>query len=203
MDGGRVLRALLAMRIEYARATKIAARTGQALAFILGLIGLFGNPFLVFIALFVWLGAEQEAAAVQVRSSIGGLPVHQVMLTDFQMLSPDESVARAVHYLLAGWQQEFPVLSGDQVVGILTRDDLIHAIRERGVEVPVRDAMQCNVQPVDSYEMLESVVDRLRHGKFRALPVMHHGRLVGILTMDNIAEFLMIRTAVANRGQSA
>jgi Zn-dependent protease/CBS domain-containing protein len=199
MDGGRVLRALLAMRMEYTRATKIAARTGQALAFIFGLIGLFGNPFLVFIALFVWLGAEQEAAAVQVGSSLNGLPIQRVMQTDFKTLSPDEPIARVVEYLLAGWQQEFPVVFGSQVLGILTRADLIDAIRKHGAEIPVRQAMQRDIQPVDSYEMLEGVVDRLGHGKSRALPVMHNGLLVGMLTMENIAEFLMIQTAVTDR----
>jgi Zn-dependent protease/predicted transcriptional regulator len=199
MDGGRVLRAILAMRMEYTRATRIAARTGQALAFVFGLIGLLGNPFLVFIALFVWLGAEQEAAAVQVGSSLTGLPVQRVMQTDFKALSPDEPIARAVEYLLAGWQQEFPVTFGSQVLGILTRADLIDAVRKHGVEIPVRDAMQRDIQTVDSYEMLEGVVNLLGHGKSRALPVMHNGHLVGMLTMENIAEYLMIQTAVTGR----
>ena len=94
MDGGRVLRAVLASRMEYTRATQFAARTGRGLAFIFGLIGLFGNPFLIFIALFVWLDAEQEAAGVQARSSVGGVPVRQVMLTNFHALAPDDRVQR-------------------------------------------------------------------------------------------------------------
>jgi Zn-dependent protease/CBS domain-containing protein len=199
MDGGRVLRALLAIRMEYPRATWIAARTGQALAFVLGVIGLFGNPFLIFIALFVWFGAEQEAAATQAQSSLGGIPVQCAMLKNFQTISPDESVTKAAAYLLAGWQKEFPVVWGSQVLGILTREDVIQAIQERGPETLVRDAMQRNVDSVGSDETLEGIVGRLRGGKSRALPVLHHGQLVGILTMENIAEFLRISTAVAHR----
>ena len=188
MDGGRVLRALLAIRMDYVRATVIAARTGQALAFVFGLVGLFGNPFLVFIALFVWLGAEQEAAAAQVRSAFGGIPVQQVMLTDFKVLSPDQPIAAAAEYLLAGWQQEFPVVFGDTVLGIVTRENLVQAIGERGTGAPVRDAMQRDVQTVDSHEMLEGVVGRLRDGKLRALPVIpgtarrhsNHGKHRGV-----------------------
>lgn len=199
MDGGRVLRALLAMRMEYPRATWIAARTGQALAFVLGFVGLFGNPFLMFIALFVWLGAAQEAATTQARSSLDGIPVQRAMLKNFQTISPDESVTKAAEYLLTGWQKEFPVVWGSQVLGILTREDVISAIRERGPEALVRDAMQRNVQSVGSHETLGGILRRLHGAKSRALPVLHHGQLVGILTMENIAEFLRISTAGAHR----
>ena len=87
MDGGRVLRALLATRMEYSRATLVAARVGQAIAFLFGFVGLFTDPFLVFIALFVWMGAEQESATVQMHNSLGGIPVQQAMLTNFRTSS--------------------------------------------------------------------------------------------------------------------
>jgi Zn-dependent protease/CBS domain-containing protein len=203
MDGGRVLRAALATRMEYTRATEIAARTGQTIAFLFGLIGLFGNPFLMFIALFVWLGAEQEAATVQMRSSITGIPVQRVMVTNFQTLAPDEPVGKAVEYFLAGSQQEFPVLSENAMIGVVTRDDLVSAIRASGAAVPVRDVMQPGAIPVDSHEMLDSVVSRFHNSKGRALPVVHHGRLVGMLTMENIAKFLMVQTAAMGRRPSA
>jgi Zn-dependent protease/CBS domain-containing protein len=195
MDGGRVLRALLAIRMEYTRATRIAARTGQGIAFLFGLAGLFGNPFLVFIALFVWLGAEQEAAGVQMRSAVAGIPVQHVMLTNFQVLAPDDQVATAVGYALAGAQQEFPVVSGNQVLGILTRRELVRAIQQHGAETPVSMVMQRDIQTVDSYDMLDSVMGRLSESKARALPVAHQGRLVGMLSLENVAEFLMIRRA--------
>jgi signal-transduction protein with cAMP-binding, CBS, and nucleotidyltransferase domain len=94
-------------------------------------------------------------------------------------------------------------LCGAPGVRILSREDLIQTIRKHGIGAPVREAMHRDVEPVDSHEMLESVMGRLRDGKVRALPVIHHGQLVGILTMENIAEFLMIKTAVADRRRTA
>ena len=142
MDGGRVLRALLASRLEYTRATQIAARIGQMMAFLFGFVGLFTNPFLVFIALFVWMGAEQEAAMVQMKSSLGGIPVARVMLTDYRALGPDDTLSTAIDHILAGWQQDFPVVFGDHVLGVLTREDLLRALAQGGSVALVRDAMQ-------------------------------------------------------------
>src|SRR6266540_3656065 len=140
MDGGRVLRALLATRMEYTQATQVAAQVGQGMAFLFGLAGLFYDPFLLFIALFVWMGASEEAAMVQMRSSLGGIPVQRVMLTDFRKLTADDTLATAVNHILAGWQQDFPVVFGDSVLGILTREDLIRTVAQQGSNAPVREA---------------------------------------------------------------
>src|SRR5438045_7453399 len=110
MDGGRVLRALLATRMEYTQATHVAAQIGQGMAFLFGLAGLFYDPFLLFIALFVWMGASEEASMVQLRTSLGGIPVQRVMLTTFQTLTADDTLATAVNHILEGWQQDFPVV---------------------------------------------------------------------------------------------
>jgi Zn-dependent protease len=89
MDGGRVLRALLAIRIEYTRATHIAANIGQAMALLFGFLGFFTNPFLLFVALFVWIGAGQEASMTQLKSALGGIPIGRAMVTDYRTLSPE------------------------------------------------------------------------------------------------------------------
>jgi Zn-dependent protease/predicted transcriptional regulator len=196
MDGGRVLRALLATRMEYTRATQAAARVGQMMAFVFGFVGLFTNPFLVFIALFVWMGAEQEAAMVQMKSSLGGIPVARVMLTDYRALAPDDTLSTAIDHILAGWQQDFPVVFGDHVLGVLTREDLMRALAQGGTGALVRDAMQRDVVTADSHDMLESALARLRECNCRTLPVVHNGQLVGMLTMDNVGEFLMIQSAL-------
>ncbi len=110
MDGGRVLRALLAMRLEYTRATQIAATVGQGLALVFGFVGLFTNPFLLFIALFVWIGAGQEAGMVQMKAALGGIPVSRAMITDFQTLAESDTLETAVTRILAGLPAGF---SGD------------------------------------------------------------------------------------------
>jgi Zn-dependent protease/predicted transcriptional regulator len=196
MDGGRVLRALLATRLEYTQATEIAARVGQAMALLFGFVGLFYDPFLLFIALFVWMGAEAEAGMVQMRVSLGGIPVQRVMLKDFQTLHPHDPLSAAVEHILAGWQQDFPVVFGDRVMGVLTRESLLKALAQGGSDIPVRDAMERDFHVVDSHDMLQQAVGKLHECGCRSLPVVHNGSLVGMLTMDNVGEFMMIQKAL-------
>ena len=196
MDGGRVLRALLALRLEYTQATQIAAYIGQGFALLFGLIGLLSNPFLLFVALFVWIGAAQEASMVLMRTSIGGIPVTRIMQTDFNILSPSDSLGRAVELILSGAQQDFPVVENGRVVGILDRDRLISALSQNGQNALVGDGMRRDVPEIDSHDMVERALTRLQESGAKTLPVTHNGQLVGLLTAENITEFLMIRSAL-------
>ncbi len=200
MDGGRVVRSLLAMRMEYSRATQIAASLGQAVALGFGLIGLFTNPLLVFTALFVWIGAASEASMVQMKSSLAGIPLSRAMITDFRTLAPDDSLGRAIDLLLSGSQQDFPVVSTGRVEGILTRGDLIAGLRKRGEDALVADFMRRDFVTADSSDMLEPVSQRLQQCQCHTIPVIHGGRLVGLVTMENIGELLMIRSAFGEDG---
>jgi Zn-dependent protease len=199
MDGGRVVRALLAMRLEYTRATQIAASLGQAMALLFGFIGLFSNPFLLFIAFFVWIGAAQEASMVQMKTALGGIPVHRTMLTDFRTLTPRDSLARAVELILAGSQHDFPVTENDTLVGILTRDRLLTALSQFDRETPVEQVMQRDFTTVEYGEMLELALMKLEACACQTLAVTQQGRLVGLVTKDNIGEFLMIQSALQRR----
>ena len=196
MDGGRVLRALLALSMDYVRATQIAANVGQGIAFLFGFIGLFTNPFLVFIAFFVWIGASQEASMVQMRNSISGIPVTRVIQTKFDTLSPRDTLARVVSLILAGSQNDFPVLEDDRVVGLLTRDGFIKALSENGQDTLVEGVMRRDLPLVDSHDMVEMAVMRLQESNAKTLPVVHLGKFVGLITSENITEFLMIRSAL-------
>lgn len=201
MDGGRVLRALLATRLEYTRATQIAASVGQGMALLFGLVGFFVNPFLLFIALFVWIGAAQEASMVQLSAALDGIPTARAMLTNFEALAPGDPLARAVDATLAGSQQDFPVLDGEQVVGILTRKDLLLGLAQRGREAPVREVMQTDFRSVEPAEMLETALRRMQTCVCHTLPVVADGgRLVGLVTMENLGEFVAIQAALAGAG---
>ncbi len=202
MDGGRVLRALLAMKMDYVGATHVAATIGQGLAFVFGLIGLVQpNPLLLFIALFVWMGAAGEAGMVQVRSALSGIPVRTAMITEYRTLSPDESLSRAVEHVLAGFQQDFPVIDAwGRVVGILTRSDLMSALAQKGMEGRVGDVMQRDFLTAEPSEMVDIVFGRLNECHCRTLPVTLDGRLVGMVTAENVGEFLMIESALRRRG---
>jgi len=202
MDGGRVLRALLAMRMEYTRATQIASSIGQAMAFFFGFIGLFTNPFLVFIALFVWIGAAQEASMVQMKSALSGIPVQRAMLTRFKTLSPQDTLASAVDLILSGSQQDFPVVENSRVVGILTRSDLVAGLAKQGQQSAVELVMRREFQTADSSEMLEPVFNRLQSCKCHTIPVEHGGKLVGLVTMENVGEFVAIQGAL-QKGKAA
>lgn len=198
MDGGRVLRAFLAMRLNYARATRVAAGIGQGMAFLFGFVGLFTNPFLLLIALFVWIGASQEAAAVQMKSSLAGVPVREAMLTDFKTIRPDATLAQTVRLLLAGSQQDFPVVEQGRIVGVLAHADLFQALRERGADVPVAEVMRRDFDVVRAEQLLEAALGQVQGEKAFALPVVANGELVGMLTAENIGEFFMIRAALVN-----
>jgi Zn-dependent protease/CBS domain-containing protein len=199
MDGGRVLRALLALRLDHVRATQIAATIGQGMAFLLGIIGLFSNPMLIFIALFVWIGAQQEASMAQMKSALGGIPVREAMLTEFKTLRPLDTLQQAVEHILAGTQQDFPVLEEERVVGILTRPDLLAALSRHSEASRVNAVMRRDFETVHPGDMLEAASLRMQACGCPVFPVVQDGRLVGLLTMENIGEFLMIKSALELR----
>ena len=199
MDGGRVLRALLATRLEYTRATQIAANVGQGIAFLFGLLGLLGNPMLLFIALFVFIGAGQEAAAVQLRSAFEGVPVSRAMVRDFQILRGDEPISRAVELLLQGSQQDFPVLpdGAGPAIGILSRKDLLTALASGHTDRRVGEVARDTCGTAHPREMLEGVFQRMQESGCQALPVVEgDGSLVGLLTLENVGELAMVQAAL-------
>jgi Zn-dependent protease/CBS domain-containing protein len=200
MDGGRVLRALLAMRSgNYAQATAAAARVGRFFALVFAVIGLFvaPNPILVFIALFVWLGAAGEAATEQTTATLDGVPLQRVMITDMRTLSPGDPLERGVQYILAGFQQDFPVVDEwGGVVGVLTRARLVKALAERGPQAPVGEVMHRGFQTADPDEPIEQALARLRACDCNALPVVRGRTLLGLLTLDNVGEYVMIQMAL-------
>jgi CBS domain-containing protein len=191
MDGGRVVRALLAMRMDYVRATQIAARLGQGMAVLFVVFGLFGNTMLIFVALFVWIGAAQEAGMVRMRSALARISVQQAMITDFRALQPDEPISRAAEYAVAGLQQDFPVIDGGALVGMLPRKELSVAMMRRDPLLPVGDIMETDFVTISPRETLYAAFNGLQEFNCRAFPVVDDGRLVGLLTSDIVAEALM------------
>ena len=198
MDGGRVLRALLASRLGYVHATEIAATVGQAVAFMLGFLGLFGNPLLIFIAIFVYLAAASEAHLVATRAMSQGVPVTAAMLTQFATLTPDEHVDAAVQTLLRTSQGEFPVVDGQgKPVGVLMRNDLIRALKERGPDARVADAMTASIPTVNKNRCLDEAFRLLQEKSVPAVGVVDASeRLVGLITPETIGEMLMLHQAL-------
>lgn len=198
MDGGRVLRAILASRLGMVRGTRIAASLGQSLAVVGGLYGLTrSQPLLVLVAFFVFLGANAEASAVETRAAGQGLQVRQMMVTNFRTVPIHATLNQAVELLLSGEQREFPVLDNlGRTEGILTRDNLIKGLSQRGPGSIVADSMTANVPTVSPNLSFQEALDRLRASRLPALPVVDPGGgLVGLLTLDNITDLLLVKRA--------
>lgn len=197
MDGGRVLRALLSFRLDRTRATRIAAGIGQAVAFGLGFLGLFGNPLLIFIALFVFLAASHETYAVELSEATRSAPMRQATITSFSTLDPQSTVGQAARMLLSTPQSEFPVTDGGgRLRGVLTRDGMIRALAATGPETPVLEVMERDVPTVNCRAPLERAVTTLQEsGKPLVGVVDDDGRVVGIVTLENIAEYMMVTQA--------
>jgi Zn-dependent protease/predicted transcriptional regulator len=200
MDGGRVLRAALAMRMDYARATRTAATLGQGFAFVFGVVGFFTNPLLMFTALFVWLGAAQEAGAVQTKSTLGDVPVSGAMMTHYETLSPLNSIKHVTDLIIAGSQQDFPVVDRGRIVGIVTRGDVVKALAERGGQGFVSSIMRRDFQALTATDLLSAAADKMQLGGLHTVPVLSDGQLVGLLTLENIGEYLMIQSALKMAG---
>ena len=210
MDGGRVLRAFLATRMSYARATQIAATIGQGCAFIFGFIGLFGphplgpNPFLLFIALFVYIGASQEATLAQMKDISRNFPVSSAMVRDFRSLLETATLQEAVDALLATSQQDFPVMNSDgDVAGMLTRRDLIKALRRDDPAIRVGEVMRRNIPSVTTGTRFDEAFRVMQEHDCPALPVLDSmKRVVGLLTPENVTELMMIHSARPRRGRA-
>lgn len=203
MDGGRVVRALLAMRMEYTRATQIAATLGQGMALIFGFIGLFSNPFLLFIAFFVWIGATQEASLVQMKTALGGIPVSRAMVTNFETVPESATLGMAIDVLLRGAQEDFPVTRDGQLVGVLERRGLVTGLAQQGREVMVASIMRRDFTTVEAGGMLEAALVTMQTCGCETLPVMRGGSLVGLLTKHNVGEFLAVQSALETASRTA
>src|SRR4029079_14709082 len=128
----------------------------QGAAFALGFIGLFSNPMLIFIAIFVYLAAASEAHMVAIRAMSHGVPVSAAMMTQFATLTPEAHVEEAVQTLLRTSQGEFPVIdAAGKPVGLLGRNDLIRALKELGPDARVLDAMSTTLPTIGEYRRLE------------------------------------------------
>jgi CBS domain-containing protein len=203
MDGGRALRALLATRMGALRATQVAASVGQGMALIFGFVGLFSNPFLVFIALFVWMGAAQEAAMAQAEALLGHVAVERAMIHDFYTVRRDDPLGKVVQLGLTGAQTDFPVLEDGRIVGILTQTEMLKGLAEHGGQGPVGDVMHQDFATVNVGETLEDAFRKLQTCQCRTLPVVRDGHLEGLLTRDNIQAFLNIQNVLAQRHPEA
>jgi Zn-dependent protease/CBS domain-containing protein len=198
MDGGRVLRAVLSLWNPRPRATNIAARIGQALAFVFGFVGLMGgNPLLIFVAIFVYLAATAEAQMVGLQDISRSLGVSEAMITRFEALGPQATVGDAAALLLRTTQHEFPIVDGaGKLRGFITRNAMIAALSKSGAGTSVIEVMIGNPPTVPTTARLESALKLLQEKGSPAVGVVDRdGKLVGYVTSENIGELMMVKDA--------
>ncbi len=197
MDGGRVLRALLATRYSFGRATELAAMVGQGFAVLFGILGIFMNPMLIVIAVFVFLAASAEAGHAQLRDVSRGALVSDAMITQFRALSTQATVDEAATALIQTTQKEFPIVDGGgKLRGVLTRDAMIRALKEKGPQCPVMEATDAEIPTVSARATLESAIKVLQESRAPAIGATDAAdRLIGLLTAENLGEMMMVRAA--------
>jgi Zn-dependent protease/CBS domain-containing protein len=198
MDGGRILRSFLALHRPVEEATRIAASAGQGLAILMGLAGLlYGNFMLIFVALFVYLGAFQEGTAAKGRIFTAGFPVKAAMITDLRTLTHGQSIRDAGNLLLSTSQHDFPVVHGESVIGLLTRSALVQAMLNQGPDSYVSGAMAREFIRLSPDTPLTEALQQLSGPGACALVMDSEDRLLGMLTSEHLSEFVVLRQVSA------
>jgi len=196
MDGGRVLRAYLGLRMPETNATYIAGEVGQGLAILFGICGLFlGSPILMLIAFFVFVGAGQEVSLSRTRSFLQGRPLRDAMQTRFRSLEGGDSLEKAAQALLSGSQHDFPVRTGESVIGILTREDIARGLAEEGPTGYVAGHMRREVKTAHPNVPLEMAMDMFSREDLTPIVVIEDDEVLGIVTAENLGEFVMLEHA--------
>jgi len=193
MDGGRVLRALLTLRMSYKKATAIAVRMGHIFALFFGYIGIVhGHIFLIIIAIFLYMSASSEGMQVNIRETIKRYTVQNILAREFVHVSPDMPLSKVLELVFHTHQDDYPVMENEKLVGFLTRKGLIHGIHARGKEAKVSEIMRTDIPPVKVKARLHDVQRSMQKYATSAMPVERAGRIVGVVTIDDINRIYLI-----------
>lgn len=191
MDGGRVLRAFLAERMNFIKATELAASIGKQLAIIMAIIGIFFNPFLIFIAIFVYLGADQESKMVLVNTLLEGVYVRDIMTREVKTIKPTDTVSDVLTFMFQHKHMGYPVENG-KLMGIVTFHDLSN-VPEKEKDQPISKFMTKELIVTSPDEDVSKSLERLNMNNIGRLPVLEEGELVGIISKTDIIKALEIR----------
>lgn len=196
MDGGRVLRAILALNMPENKATAVAGGIGQVLAVGFGIFGLLtSNPIFALIALFVFFGAGQEVSVSNARSFLTGHPIQDAMQFRYRTIESGQTLEDAARMLLEGSQHDFPVMAGNEVVGIITRGDIADGLANDGPDAYVAGHMRREFKTAHANIPLEMAIDMFSQGDQTPVIIMDEEHIVGMLTQENLSEFIMLQHA--------
>jgi Zn-dependent protease/predicted transcriptional regulator len=195
-DGGRVLRGLLAIRLDFVQATTAAVFIGQAIAMFFIFFGIFYNWWLAIIGLFLYIGAGSEKQQVILKSLLNNVPASEAMTTEFVSLQPNDTLRKAIEHFHHGCQDDFPVLGDKGIEGVLTRDRILASIHEKGLDVLVSEIMDRTFASVDPKMPLDSVYKKLLSSRKTAVAVVDKDRVKGMVCLDGISRYFMIKAAM-------
>jgi len=196
MDGGRMLRAMLSYKFDRATATKIAARIGQVIAVLFVIIGFYANFWLIFIGIFIFFGAGVEALFETTKSMLSKFKVRDVTMTSYTILSPQDTIGKAVKTLLEGQEREFLVGEENEVQGVLTRNEIIKGLNERGKETIISEVMRKDFITLQPGMELKDAYQTLMVNPCSMAPVFEDDVLIGVLDQENINELVMVSKAL-------
>lgn len=201
MDGGRVLRSILSFFMDKTNATRIAAGLGQFLAIVFVFLGFFYNFWLVFIGLFIFLGAGGEAAQEQMKSALSGLTVKDALMKKFSMLGPQDALATAVDFLLSSQESAFIVIDAGRPVGILSKNEIIQGLSEQGKNAPVSAFMNISFLTVSPELALQDLLQQVLDRGHSVAVVMDGDSLKGLVDLENIEEKLTVQEILRKRNE--
>lgn len=203
MDGGRVLRALLAMRLNRLRATRIAARIGQIIAVGFIILGIFANWWLIMIGVLIIIGASGEAMLEMNRAAMANHKVKDVIMHQYTLLHLDDTLEKVMQVMLDSHEKDFIVDAGDGTYGSLTGTEIVTGIQSHGKNIPIGNIMNRNVPILDVNTTLDDAFHKMTINDLTVCPVVENGNLVGILDMPNITEFIAFTLAETDHTQKA
>jgi len=198
MDGGRVLRAILASRMDSVKATQIAANVGRGFAVVMGIAGIFFNPFLILTALFVWSGAGAEAKAVEVKAGLKGLVVRDALISQFYQVDANQPLAGVFQLSMETGQHNLPVTSNGRFLGLIRRSDLLKAIERLGGRAPAYAAIGLEPQGLDPEMPLSDILEKF--GTSRVYPVIENGQLIGLITAESVQQRMWLNQRMGTAG---
>jgi len=196
MDGGRLLRAGLGFRFSRLQATRVAARIGQLFAIFFAIWGLFNNPFLILIAVFVFIGAQAELKDVQSKSTLEGKRINDLLMRNFTPLNPGMPLKQVIDILLNGQEEEFIILDDNKVVGVLTKNLIIKGLSDYGQDVETNKIMDTDFPTFTADDTVKDVYEKFQLSGTKIAPVLDNGVLIGVIDIKNIHEYLLVFEAL-------
>jgi Zn-dependent protease/predicted transcriptional regulator len=203
MDGGRVLRAILSYKLERHHATKIAARIGQVLALGFIFLGFFSNPFLIFIGIFVFMGAQIESEYTETKYMLKGYKVRDVIMKQYPTIDYNETLEMAVKLMLDSQNKHFLVTENGIPMGTLNREQIIEALSKKEDETELSSIMDRELILLQADALLEDVFELVYKNKSTLMLVMENNQLIGTLDTENLLEFILINEVKAKRAHAA